>query len=621
MPRNVEEAPTAEALVSTTFGKNDALLTVQRGVLGAVLIAAAFGVGFGLVDRFSLFRATLYACAALVLIACSVLRAVWQGRLVIPRSWAYAPVAAFLGVLFVSAVLGSQPVRGFVGPYTRYTGVAMYCTYALLFAFVLRCHSTTTVRQIPNVMAWVVGLAATYGLMQFTGLDPINWPEEEAGSEFALATEFATFGNINFASGFVGTLAPCAAWVSVSRERNSRQRAAGAAAFGAATLYLLLLGSAQGLLALALGTGALAVAVALDRRDAWAGASKRTKAVLTGAAAVLALGAAPVLRNVAANQFNDAGTLERRQLWTTAFDLWQEQPILGFGPGSFERLFTANRPEAHAIRNNFLQADSPHNVLLDLAVSGGALLVVSYLAFVVLTGVALVRGLRRSDGERRLLLGAIGAAWLGYHGQSLVSIDVPSVGVLHWILAGAILVVARPPTATELRISAQPPRAKRTAGLRRRNGSRRAQPTGSWRSIAVVAVACIVLIWSIARPMRADRSSMLAAQALNVGDQEAGLAHASRAVELAPWEARYWAQEASAYDRIGRLDEARASGQQAASRAPGSSLYALAVAGLAVRMDDAQAASRWLDEALRRDPHNPDVIVAVEQTRELLEQQ
>ena len=48
-------------------------------------------------------------------------------------------------------------------------------------------------------------------------------------------------------------------------------------------------------------------------------------------------------------------------------------------------------------------------------------------------------GLRRTRGEQSLLLAALGGAWIAYHVQSGVSINVPPLLVLHWVVAGMVV--------------------------------------------------------------------------------------------------------------------------------------------------------------------------------------
>jgi O-antigen ligase len=114
-----------------------------------------------------------------------------------------------------------------------------------------------------------------------------------------------------------------------------------------------------------------------------------------------------------------------------------DRPLFGFGLASFEGWFYAYRPVAVAVADGFRRStDAPHSVPLEMLASGGLLLGLAYLALVGVTGWALIRGLRHRAGVERVLLAGLGGAWLAYQVQSLVSIDVPPIAVLHYALAG-----------------------------------------------------------------------------------------------------------------------------------------------------------------------------------------
>ena len=62
--------------------------------------------------------------------------------------------------------------------------------------------------------------------------------------------------------------------------------------------------------------------------------------------------------------------------------------------------------------------------------------------YVAINGLAAwcgVRAIRRASGDDRIRLASVVAAWLAFHLQSLVSVDVAGLGVLYWILTGVLL--------------------------------------------------------------------------------------------------------------------------------------------------------------------------------------
>lgn len=587
-------------------------LGLQRGLLAATLVIAAFVVNGAVVDQFSLPRAFAYVVVLIALLATSAIRAGRTGKVSVPRSPVLVVGALFAGALLSAVVMSDHPMRSVIGPYSRYSGLLMYGVYSALMAFVVRCYDRRSVALLGETATASLLAVAAYGLLQHAGLDPVDWPVP-ADAEFTLPQEFATFGNVNFASGFVGVLAPIALW-RVATDGVLWKRAGGAAAFVFALAFVVLSESSQGVLATGAGSVLVLVVLGIEHRSTAGRWMEERRAAVAGTLVALLVGlalAVPRLAGYVSDELSDAGARERRQLWSTAVELWQERPLFGHGLGAFAWLFRPNRPVEHAVTNTFLDADAPHNVFLDMAVSGGVLLLLCYVAVVVLTGFVLVQGLRRLAGADRALLAGFGGAWVGYQVQSMVSIDVPPVALLHWILTGAVFVIAGRTQFHTVQVSAKA-RARNNRVARRRPGqAQKVDPL----AVVGTAVACLVLLWLALVPVRADRASLLAMQARAAGDPTSMRSHAERAVDLAPWEAQYWAQLAAAADALGDLTAAQDAGERAAARSPGSSFYALALAGIAERQDDDEAVERWLREALRRDPHNPRVIEAVEEAR------
>lgn len=608
MAKKARQAPAEREGAAWDLPRQQPLIGAQRALLAGTLVVSGFVFSRSVVDQFSLPRAYALVAILIALAGLSAVRGAQTGRVSIPRSPLLPLSGVFLVVMLLTVVLSDHPMRSAIGPYSRYSGLIMYATYAGLMAFVIRAFDRRSMPLLAETATAVLLFVGAYGLLQHLDLDPIDWPLPEDASA-QLPTEFATFGNVNFAAGFIGVLAPLALWRTIAGGEPWKRLVA-AGAFGIALIFSVLSESAQGVLALLAGSALVVGIVAWERRSiltrVWS--ERRRAAFGLGAVALAGLAATAVLLiGYLSEQFADAGGRERRQLWGTAVDLWQEQPVLGHGAGAFAWLFTSNRPRSHATANTFLDADAPHSVFLDMAVSGGAVLFLAYLAVVLATGYVLVTGLRRAQGEHRLLLGAFGGAWIGYQVQSLVSIDVPPLAVLHWALTGAIVVLGRQPRFWTLSVSARA-RTQNNRAARRRSAS---APKASTGPIVAVVLACLVLLWVTAWPVRADRASARALEARAQGEIGEMRAQADRAVDLAPWEARYWAQVAAAADLLGDLPAAKDAGLRAAARAPGSSFYALAVAGIAERLEDEDEAERWLREAQRRDPFNPRVAEAV----------
>jgi O-antigen ligase len=93
--------------------------------------------------------------------------------------------------------------------------------------------------------------------------------------------------------------------------------------------------------------------------------------------------------------------------------MWREDPVLGVRLDTFGPFWHTQR-SAESVQALGAERfpDAADSVPLQLLATGGLVLALAYLAFVVLAAAGLVGGLRRLRGEERLLLGRWAAAGL-----------------------------------------------------------------------------------------------------------------------------------------------------------------------------------------------------------------
>lgn len=550
----------------------------QRRVLLATLVLGCLVVLPAFLNPIMLPKATVLVLGAVVITALGACGDVLRGRLRLPASPALGALLALVAVMAVVTVFADDPGTSLLGRYSRHAGAAAYAAYAVLLVAVVAAYRG---RRLTSLTAGLLGslvAVLAYGTVQLVGADPLRW---SSGRDEPV---FSFMGNTNYASAYVGILVPLVLAAALQRRLALTWRASAAALVVWALVYVVLLRALQGPIIAVVGM-LLVVVAAVDvpewfRRAARAGTGARL-ALAAGAAgtAVLAVAAA---RLVVADL--PSSLHQRTQLWTAAWRMFLDRPVLGTGLDGYGDHFLASRPIAHATERGLAVADAAHQVPLSMFAHGGALLGAAWVAFVVLIGVALVRGLRRTGGDRRVLLAGYGGSWLAYQVQSLVSLDVPPVAVLHFVTAGAVLVLAEPGRVLELRLPPLPrPASLVAAGL-----------------LIVLAVSAV---GQVVRPLRADANAALAIQANADGDVAAALDAGARALRFNPVEPSYQRAQAK---RIARLDERRGLAElvRAAEMEAGSVTYAEDVVALAAKLGEDRLAQAWREEQLRRDPYN-----------------
>lgn len=571
------------------FGKRTTTHTPSRAVsAGGVVVLVAVvvsGLGFwrGTLERFYLLRLTVAALLAVVVIVGLVTMKVLRMPVRLPNRSVLATVGTFAVCVLIATAVRGEFSEGLLGPYARYTGGLAYLSYCALFFCAASALDRATERRFALVVVGTLGVAVAYGLVQVAGLDPFDW------SGYELSTRFSTFGQVNFASGWVATALPLALGLIADHRLDRRLRIAATLVGCGSLIFIVSTRSLQGPLAALVGAGFF-VLVLLRTRHADAQSRRAWPWVTGGVLAALAI--LYVWRDPLTSQVS-SGLRERRLLWSTALDMFSDAPLIGNGFGSFAAEFTRYRPAEHVVVAGSATADDPHSVPLNLLVSGGILLTAAYLAFVVVVALSLRRGLRNADASTRLILGGLGGAWVAYLAQSLVSFDVPALALMHFLVAGAIVGVAASVDGT-------------TAEPRRRSG-RHPLPIAAW---AVPCIVVALVLWPISRPLRADAAAGRAAHAVRSGQPVAAREHLDRATRLAPWEATYWAATANLLQQSGLQQEALAAGERAALENPGAPQFALTVARLAEAAGDSRRAERFFRQAVRRDPQNHSTLTA-----------
>jgi len=593
-------------------------LSRQRLVLSAVLVVSAVGFWRASYDVFNTFKATVIIVGALAIVTLSAVRVSRTRRVLLPATRLWYGVGLFVVGLIVSTAVSDTFWRSVVGLPGRHTGLGMYLTYVVLFGAVLRLYTGASPAPIAKALMLAAVPVTLYGLLQAGGTDPFDWRTVEGGPPV-----FSTFGNANFFSAWLGICVPLFVWGGLTRSWATGWRAACAVGAVCALWASYASESIQGPAVAAVGT-AFVLSVWL-----YSTAGERFRRMriplIAGGVALGALflgaffsGAGPL----GAIRATAARSLETRvPKWETALVMWRQRPVLGYGLDTFGDWFFAFRSgRLAAVSGLERSVDNPHDVPLQMLQNGGLLLALGWLAFVAVTGYALVTGLRRLEGERRLLLGAFGGAWLGYLVQAVVSIDVPPLALLHFVLAGAVVALGVAPPLREFALPGAPAvvaPTERPGGKKRKTAKPRAVPLAPANPglLAGVALLAVVGLWIATTPLRADVAAQRAviAGANRLPDQaRSAYTEASR---IGFWESRYPALEGGWLAQTGDQEAALEVQQQAVEREPRGLAHTLNVARLHSRLGDTEAADAWYRRVLEIDPTTPEVLAEVGQYR------
>ncbi|MDT8286751.1 MAG: tetratricopeptide repeat protein [Elusimicrobiales bacterium] len=311
-------------------------------------------------------------------------------------------------------------------------------------------------------LALVAGaLASVYGVLQYFGVELV-WLKtlNPYGNR-----SVSTFGNPNFISSYVVMLAPLAlaCWLDA---RTSAARFFYAAVFLSYEGMLLASLTRSSWLGMAAGLGFLALLPDFRARFRAAG---RRALILGGLALALAVlwpvsASSPPASGVAsriseaAGKISSAGTLtiaaeadkvypslhQRVLIWTSAWQMGLESPLLGKGWGAFELFYPFYQGPLlsvyEGIRGLRTHANNAHNEVLEIWSQAGLAGLASFILIFAVLARAFAHKYGAGDGESRFWPAALAAGVVGMMTDNMLNVSVHFAvpGFMFWWIMGAL---------------------------------------------------------------------------------------------------------------------------------------------------------------------------------------
>ena len=342
-------------------------------------------------------------------------------------------LSLFTFALLVASLVTDVSYVAFFGEYQRKNGFLTYAAFVIILYAAARYLRVSLMWRV-YTFAMICGLiSAVYGLFQINGRDFVQWNNPYN----AIIT---TVGNPNFAGAVMamfGTIVFCAIF-----DRNVLPifRALAVLVFGALVYTIYLSQARQGLLSIGLGVGFFMVIALYQYR--------KVLGVLTGVAVGAAglLAIAGMLQRGPLEYYLYKGSVSVRGFyWRAGWEMFLSNPLFGVGVDRYGAYFKEYRETQYSLNYGFdLTSSNAHNVPIQLFATGGIFVGGLYLllmGFIAWRGFV---GIYKNQGNARLVVTAVFAAWLAYQAQSIVSIDNIGLAVWGWLLGGAVVGLSLP---------------------------------------------------------------------------------------------------------------------------------------------------------------------------------
>jgi O-antigen ligase len=374
-------------------------------------------------------------------------------------AWLSGYVISFRGVIFVNkpikiyallllafafsavavTVFTDFKYVGIFGDTQRRNGVLTYVALAVIGLAASMFIRMFSVKRL-YFPTFVIGLVfALYAFLQTTGRDFVSWNNP-------YNSIIGTVGNPNFAAAVMSVIGVIVFSMIFVKGINSFYRV-GAAVLSVVLMSLIIQSdSRQGILSFLIGAG-LFVVVLLFSKNKVLGVLSLSGGLIAGIFSILGMLQIGPLQEL----LYKGSVSVRGYYWRAGIEMFQQNPLMGVGMDRYGAYFKEYREVGYPLAYGFdITSSNAHNTFIQFFATGGLFLGISYL---VLNGFILWRGIkavREFNGNNRLLITGLLAAWITFHSQSLISIDNIGVSIWGWVLGGSIIGLSVSNTESEL---------------------------------------------------------------------------------------------------------------------------------------------------------------------------
>ncbi len=355
-------------------------------------------------------------------------------------------VLGFLGISFVSAIVGESFTRSFWSTVERMGGVwnlAHWGAFFVMLPGVFR--SWPDWRRLLRINLAVSALVSIYALLQNFGV--------EGSMIYLSGTDriSGTLGNPTFLPLYLTfTVFSAAALLTITKKRAWQL---GYAALIVLELYVIFLSEGRGAFAgITLSIFLLSSFWVFWSRIYWQRILAAVIAlVILGTGFLVTIGRdwqasrfladrVEVVKRLRDTNLTGGGLEKRLQSARFGLSAWQERPVLGWGPENYTLAFSKHLQEDFYKINEYISGvwfDKAHNKPIEVLVTTGIIGLGVYLSLFVLLGVYLYRLFQKDQRYARFYL-FLSAAFLAYFVQLLSLFDTPVSYLQFFLFAGFI---------------------------------------------------------------------------------------------------------------------------------------------------------------------------------------
>ena len=350
----------------------------------------------------------------------------------------YLAVGSFVVLAFIASILTDFKYTAFVGESQRNTGFIAYFFLAVFFLVALTDMSLKYAEKIFIFGISLLVMMTGYGVMQHFGKDFVKWNNP-------YNSIISTVGNPDFAGAMMSILLVLAV-ASIFATKWSVLVKVGVGVLALTTLVVIKWSNAlQGLTSFLVGISVFGI-IWLWQQKRILGQISLALAIPTFILALLGI----LQKGPLTHLLYKSSVTVRGYYWHAGAAMFKAHPWFGVGMDRYGAYFRQFRNRQYPVNYGYdITSTAAHNVIIQIFATCGILVGIAYLSISGLVIYSAIKGMRANQGQARLLIAGVFAAWVAYLMQSIVSIDNIGIAIWGWVLGGAVIGISRIKPATK----------------------------------------------------------------------------------------------------------------------------------------------------------------------------
>jgi O-antigen ligase len=339
------------------------------------------------------------------------------------------PTGVFVAAMTFAVISSKSPLsQNLYGSYGRNNGFFTYLFLAIILSSALALREAAGFTLLVKALFFAGLVNVAYCLWVVSFGDFIGWSNPYGNI-------LGTLGNPDFIGAFLGMFFAAYLAYGLGKESSKIFKYSMLLVLPITAFEIVDSHAIQGRVIAVLGTGIVAFFYLRSRFSSLIVATYSAFSVIAGA---LAVGGALQIGPLTKYIYKTSVSL-RGQYWLAAWNAGESHPVTGLGMDAFGDWYRRSRsPHAIELPGVNTVVNAAHNVWLDMFAFGGWPLLLSYLAILAVTALAILKVIVRKR-EYSATFVALTTAWVGYQAQSVISINQIGLAIWGWILSGAII--------------------------------------------------------------------------------------------------------------------------------------------------------------------------------------